>query len=139
MKVTIMQPAYLPWLGFFDRIEASDIFVVLDNVQLDTSSKTRFTNRNKIRTRDGWIWLTLPMMNASRRTHDPKNERRLPHKVPRLARLKYIKFFLLPSRHRSCGMRCAWLQDRSTIPFRYGQSRVDSTLSQQYVGLFDNA
>jgi hypothetical protein len=61
MKITIMQPAYLPWLGFFDRIDASDLCIILDNVQLDTNSKTRFTNRNKIRTRDGWIWLTLPI------------------------------------------------------------------------------
>ena len=61
MKVTIMQPAYLPWLGFFDRIEASDLFISLDNVLLDTSSKTRFTNRNKIRQKEGSTWLTLPM------------------------------------------------------------------------------
>lgn len=61
MKVTIMQPAYLPWLGFFDRIDASDLCIILDNVQLDTNSKTKFTNRNKIRTKDGWIWLTLPI------------------------------------------------------------------------------
>lgn len=60
-KITIMQPAYLPWLGFFDRVDASDLFIVLDNVQLDTNSKTRFTNRNKIRTKEGWIWLSLPM------------------------------------------------------------------------------
>lgn len=61
MKVTILQPAYLPWLGFFDRIDASNLCIILDNVQLDTNSRTRFTNRNKIRTKDGWIWLTLPM------------------------------------------------------------------------------
>ncbi|AFM05850.1 WbqC-like protein [Bernardetia litoralis DSM 6794] len=56
-----MQPAYLPWLGFFDRIEASDLFISLDNVLLDTSSKTRFTNRNKIRLKNSSTWLTLPM------------------------------------------------------------------------------
>ena len=32
MKVTIMQPAYLPWLGYFDRIEMSDIMIYLDDV-----------------------------------------------------------------------------------------------------------
>jgi len=61
MKMSIMQPAYLPWLGFFDRVEASDLLIILDNVLLDTNSKTRFTNRNKIRTKEGWIWLSLPM------------------------------------------------------------------------------
>lgn len=61
MILTIMQPAYLPWLGYFDRILKSDAIIVLDHVQMDMSSKTRFANRNKIRTRDGWIWLTVPM------------------------------------------------------------------------------
>jgi hypothetical protein len=63
MKITILQPAYLPWLGFFDRIDASDLCVILDNVRIDSSSKTRFVNRNKIRVKEGWIWLTLPMKN----------------------------------------------------------------------------
>lgn len=61
MILTIMQPAYLPWLGYFDRIAKSDVFVVLDHVQMDMSSKTKFANRNKIRTKDGWIWLTVPL------------------------------------------------------------------------------
>lgn len=61
MIVSIMQPAYLPWLGYFHRILSSDLLIVLDNVQLDTSSKTRFTNRNKVRTREGWTWLTVPL------------------------------------------------------------------------------
>lgn len=61
MIVTIMQPAYLPWLGFFDRVAASDLFVVLDHVRMDRSTKTQFANRNKVRTRTGWCWLTVPV------------------------------------------------------------------------------
>ena len=61
MKVTIMQPAYLPWLGYFDRIEMSDIMIYLDDVFLDTNSKTNFINRNKINTAQGPIWLTVPI------------------------------------------------------------------------------
>lgn len=61
MTVTIMQPAYLPWLGFFERIYLSDLFIVLDHVQLDTSSKTNFTNRNKIKTPQNNTWLTIPV------------------------------------------------------------------------------
>lgn len=61
MIVTIMQPAYLPWLGFFHRIDSSDLFIVLDHVQMDKNSKTKFANRNKIRTADGWAWLTVPV------------------------------------------------------------------------------
>ena len=61
MKVSIMQPAYLPWLGYFDRICQSDLHIILDNVHLDSSSKTKFSNRNKIRTKESWSWLTIPL------------------------------------------------------------------------------
>jgi hypothetical protein len=61
MRVSIMQPAFLPWLGYFNRIVRSDIHIYLDNVNLDSNSKTKFTNRNKIRTPEGWIWLTVPL------------------------------------------------------------------------------
>jgi hypothetical protein len=61
MRVTIIQPAYLPWLGFFDRVRKSELLIVLDHVRADLSSKTKFANRNKIRTAEGWIWLTVPL------------------------------------------------------------------------------
>lgn len=61
MIVTIMQPAYLPWLGYFDRIAMSDLFVVLDHVKIDRNSKTKFANRNRVRTPQGWCWLTVPI------------------------------------------------------------------------------
>lgn len=58
MKVSINQPAYLPWLGYFDRIANSDLHIVLDNVQFEKNS---VTNRNKVRTAAGWCWLTVPV------------------------------------------------------------------------------
>jgi len=66
MIVSIMQPAYIPWLGYFDRVLKSDIHIVLDNVAMDKSSKTKFTNRNKIRTPNGWSWLTVPLQSVAR-------------------------------------------------------------------------
>jgi len=66
MIVSIAQPAYIPWLGYFDRISKSDIHIVLDNVMMDGSSKTKFANRNKIRTPNGWSWLTVPLRAVSR-------------------------------------------------------------------------
>jgi WbqC-like protein family len=59
--VTIMQPAYLPWLGFFDRIRRSELFIVLDHVAPDRNSKTKTVNRNRIRIPTGWTWLTVPL------------------------------------------------------------------------------
>ena len=58
MIVSINQPAYLPWLGYFERIAASDLHIVLDHVQFEKNS---FTNRNKARTREGSTWLTVPI------------------------------------------------------------------------------
>lgn len=62
MIVTIMQSAYLPWLGFFDRIAKSDLLIVLDHVTMDRNSKTKFANRNRIRTATGSTWLTVPIL-----------------------------------------------------------------------------
>jgi len=60
-----MQPAYLPWLGYFHRIAVSDLHIVLDHVQIDRNSKTKFANRNRIRTPQGWCWLTIPLHRSS--------------------------------------------------------------------------
>ncbi len=65
MIVSIMQPAYLPWPGYFHRIMSSDLHIVLDNVAIDCNSKTKFTNRNRIRTPQGFSWLTIPLKAAS--------------------------------------------------------------------------
>lgn len=58
MKVSINQPAYLPWLGYFDRIASSDVAIVLDSVMIEKGS---YTNRNKMRSGNGWSWLTVPI------------------------------------------------------------------------------
>jgi hypothetical protein len=58
MIVTIHQPAYLPWLGYFDKIIRSDCYVYLDTVQFEKNS---FTNRNRILTPQGPLWLTVPV------------------------------------------------------------------------------
>ena len=66
MIVSIMQPAYLPWLGYFHRIASSDIHIILDDVLIDRNSKTKFANRNRVRTKDGWSWLTVPLKTRGR-------------------------------------------------------------------------
>ncbi len=60
MIVTIHQPQYLPWLGYFDKISRADVFVLLDNVQF---KKNEWQNRNRIRTAQGWQWLTVPVLH----------------------------------------------------------------------------
>lgn len=59
MKVAIHQPNFLPWLGYFDKMENCDLFVLMDNVQFD-DGKEGFQNRQKIKTPQGTQWLTIP-------------------------------------------------------------------------------
>ena len=63
MIVSINQPAYLPWLGYFHRIHMSDLHIVLDHVQFEKNS---FVNRNKVMTPNGPVWLTVPVRTKGR-------------------------------------------------------------------------
>ncbi|MFO0665267.1 MAG: WbqC family protein [Polyangiaceae bacterium] len=58
MIVSVHQPQYLPWLGYFDKIDKADAFVLLDDVQY---KKNEWQNRNRIKTAQGWQWLTVPV------------------------------------------------------------------------------
>ena len=60
MKVAIHQPQYLPWLGYLDKLDSADVFVILDTVQF---KKHEWLNRNRIRTKEGWQWLTVPVID----------------------------------------------------------------------------
>lgn len=57
-KVAIHQPNYLPWIGFFDKMDQADTFILLDTA---IHSKSEFVNRNKIKTPQGSMWLTVPI------------------------------------------------------------------------------
>ena len=59
MILSAHQPHYLPYLGFLHKITPCDQFVLLDNVQFE---KNGWQNRNKIRTNEGWMWLTVPVL-----------------------------------------------------------------------------
>ncbi len=59
MMIGILQPGYLPWLGFFEQLYYSDVFVLYDDVQYD---KHGWRNRNRIKTANGEQWLTVPVI-----------------------------------------------------------------------------
>jgi len=50
---------YLPWTGYFNLVDESDVFVFLDDVQFSVQS---WQQRNKIKTSQGWMWLTVPIL-----------------------------------------------------------------------------
>ena len=59
MVIGILQPGYLPWLGFFEQMYRSDVFVIYDDVQYD---KEGWRNRNRIKTANGIQWLSVPVL-----------------------------------------------------------------------------
>ena len=63
MRISILQPSYLPWLGFFDQMQRSDQFVLYDDVQF---TRRDWRNRNRIRVREGSAWLTVPVIQKSK-------------------------------------------------------------------------
>ena len=67
MIVAIHQPNYLPWLGFFYKMANCDVFVFLDDA---LHSKSSFTNRNKIKTRDGIKLLSVPLSTKEVRINE---------------------------------------------------------------------
>lgn len=58
MIVTIHQPNFAPWTGYFDKMAQSDAFVLLDTVPF---TKGGFQNRVKIKGTGGAQWLTIPV------------------------------------------------------------------------------
>src|SRR5213075_1126236 len=62
MKVVILQSNYIPWKGYFDLIHDADVFVFYDEVKY---TKNDWRNRNKIYTKNGLQWLTIPIGNEA--------------------------------------------------------------------------
>jgi WbqC-like protein len=58
--LAVLQPGYLPWLGFFDQLMRSDVFVMYDDVQFD---KHGWRNRNRVKSPQGPVWLTVPVLH----------------------------------------------------------------------------
>ncbi len=58
VRIGILQPGYLPWLGFFEQMCSADVFVIYDDVQYD---KEGWRNRNRIKGANGVLWLTVPV------------------------------------------------------------------------------
>ena len=62
MIAAIMQPTYLPWIGYFDLIDSVDTFVFLDDAQV---LKRSWGVRNRILGPAGETFLTVPLVGHS--------------------------------------------------------------------------
>lgn len=58
MKVGVIQSSYIPWRGYFDFIASVDAFVFHEDIQY---TKSDWRNRNRIKTKKGTEWLTVPV------------------------------------------------------------------------------
>ena len=58
MLLTIHQPNFLPWPGFFHKWLIADAMLLLDTVQYE---KHEWQNRNRIKTAHGVQWITVPV------------------------------------------------------------------------------
>ena len=63
MRAAVMQPTFLPWVGYFDLIDQVDVFVFLDTVQFEKQS---WQQRNRVRAASGLEWLTVPVLISGR-------------------------------------------------------------------------
>lgn len=62
MKLAIMQPYFVPYIGYFQLMKAADEFVVYDNIQY---TKAGWINRNRILVNHKDSYLTLPLKKDS--------------------------------------------------------------------------
>ena len=58
MKAAVIQSNYIPWRGYFDIMHDADVFVFYDDVQYTMND---WRNRNRVKTANGVVWLTIPV------------------------------------------------------------------------------
>ncbi|MCK6440096.1 MAG: WbqC family protein [Planctomycetes bacterium] len=67
MLVAGHQPNYLPYAGFFHKLAQVERFMVVDTVQFVKRGEFGWIHRNRIRTVEGWQWLSLPVLSKGKR------------------------------------------------------------------------
>jgi hypothetical protein len=66
MRIAIMQPYFFPYIGYFQLLNYSDKFVLLDDVNYINRG---WINRNRILINGNAHWFTLPLKEASQNKH----------------------------------------------------------------------
>lgn len=74
--VAIHQPNFFPWLGFFDKIHRSDLFVYLDHVE-NNPRDSLWTKRVKIIVSKREYWLTIPLIRSKSSIFQRINEMKI--------------------------------------------------------------
>lgn len=68
MILSAHQPIFLPYLGFFNKLKQSDLFMLMDLYPVNFKDKNKFDNRNRIRinNKKGWQWITVPVLHTKK-------------------------------------------------------------------------
>ena len=89
MIITIHQPEHFPYMGFFQKMEKADLFVVLDNVNY---RKNYFQNRNKFLNNNGieeWFGIPVEKGATKKQIKEVKTNDNLPWKRKLLNKLSF--------------------------------------------------
>ena len=88
--VTIHQPNFMPWLGFFSKIEHSDIYIVLDHVANKYNEQSWF-RRVKLANKSGDFWFSVSVKKPINSSHIPINKMTVNTNINYTKLLKTIK------------------------------------------------
>jgi len=68
VSVAVIQPNFMPWLGYFDMMRRADLFVFYDDVQF---SRKGYANRNHMRDpKNQSTWLSVPTLHGGGKKGD---------------------------------------------------------------------
>ena len=65
MIISIIQPCFVPWLGYFEQIALADVFVYLDDVKY---TKQDWRNNNQIKSSNGLTKIFVPVKKVNEQT-----------------------------------------------------------------------
>jgi len=86
--ISVNQPYFFPFVGFFYKAYLSDSFVILDDVQFPRG--TTWINRNRFKNAQGSLWMTVPVkkkglglqkINTVKIYHDGRWEKKQLHSL----------------------------------------------------------
>jgi hypothetical protein len=96
--VSAHQPHFLPWLGYFNKVFRSDVFIWLEDVQF---RKNYFQNRTKIKSNSGELWLSVSVKKAPLETNI--NEIEIALKKDMVKASKTLRTYYSKAKHfKSC-------------------------------------
>lgn len=65
-KVTIHQPDFMPWLGFFNKVKKADLFVVLDHTENNPRDSNFWGRRVTILSNKKELWYSIPLVKPEK-------------------------------------------------------------------------